>query len=135
MTPEAEASLARARIDLDEARMIAALPLARAAARSAYYAAFHAAEAFIVDRSGKIAKTHRGVHSEFARLIKDRAKDDRRLGRVLPDGYRYKELADYSVDPDAVITDRDAAEMIEAATRFVARVAELLAAPPSAGRP
>ena len=88
MTPEAEASLARARIDLDEARMIAALPLARAAARSAYYAAFHAAEAFIVGRTGKIAKTHRGVHSEFARLIKDRAKDDRRLGRVLADGYR-----------------------------------------------
>jgi len=135
VTPEAEASLARARIDLDEARMIAALPLARAAARSAYYAAFHAAEAFIVDRTGKIAKTHRGVHSEFARLIKDRAKDDRRLGRVLPDGYRYKELADYSVDPDAVITDGDAAEMIEGATRFVARVAELLAASPSAGRP
>ncbi len=94
MTPEAEASLIRARRDLDEARMVAALPLARAAARSAYYAAFHAAEAFIVDRSGKIAKTHRGVHSEFARLIKDRAEDDRRLGRTLLDGYRYKELAD-----------------------------------------
>lgn len=135
MTPEAEASLARARIDLDEARMIAALPLARAAARSAYYAAFHAAEAFIVDRTGKIAKTHRGVHSEFARLIKDRVEDDRSLGRTLPDGYRYKELADYSVDPDAVITDRDAAEMIEAATRFVARVTELLTAPPATGRP
>jgi uncharacterized protein (UPF0332 family) len=94
VTPEAEASLIRARRDLDEARMVAALPLARAAARSAYYAAFHAAEAFIVDRSGKIAKTHRGVHSEFARLIKDRAEDDRRLGRTLLDGYRYKELAD-----------------------------------------
>jgi len=53
----------------------------------------------------------------------------------LADGYRYKELADYSVDPEAVITDRDAAEMIDAAARFVARVAELLAAPPSAGRP
>jgi len=94
VTPEPEASLIRARRDLDEARMVAALPLARAAARSAYYAAFHAAEAFIVDRSGKIAKTHRGVHSEFARLIKDRAEDDRRLGRTLLDGYRYKELAD-----------------------------------------
>lgn len=135
MTPEAEASLVRARRDLDEARMVAALPLARAAARSAYYAAFHASEAFIVDRTGRIAKTHRGVHSEFARLIKDRAEDDRRLGRTLPDGYRYKELADYSVDPDAVITDRDAAEMIDAATRFVVRVTELLTAPPATGRP
>jgi len=68
VTPEA--SLVRAGRDLDEARMIAALSLARAAARSAYYAAFHAAEAFIVDRTGKIAKAHRGVHSEFARLIR-----------------------------------------------------------------
>jgi len=97
--------------------------------------AFHAADAFIVDRTGNIAKTHRGVHSEFARLIKDRAEDDRRLGRVLADGYRYKELAGYSADSEAVITDRDAAGMIDAAPRFVARVAELLAASPSAGRP
>jgi len=74
VTPEAEASLVRAGRDIDEARMVAALPLARAAARSAYYAAFHAAEAFIVGRTGKIAKTHRGVHSEFAPLIKDRAE-------------------------------------------------------------
>jgi uncharacterized protein (UPF0332 family) len=48
MTPEAGDYLEKARDHLDEARKIAAIGLAKAAARSAYYAAFHAAQAFIV---------------------------------------------------------------------------------------
>jgi hypothetical protein len=38
---------------LIDARQIATLVLAKVAARSAYYAAFHAAEAFIVERTSK----------------------------------------------------------------------------------
>ena len=45
MTPEASDYLRKAREDLGDARKIAAINLARAAARLAYYAAFHAAEA------------------------------------------------------------------------------------------
>jgi len=55
------------------------------------------------------------------------------LGQTLDKGYGYKDLADYGTGKDRVVTDRDAAEMIDAATRFVACVAELLALPPSAG--
>jgi uncharacterized protein (UPF0332 family) len=71
MTPEAKNYLDKASDDLADARKIAALPLPKVAARTAYYAMFHAAEAFIVERTGKIAKTHSGVRSEFARLLKD----------------------------------------------------------------
>ena len=131
MTPQAEASLVRARRDIDEARLIASLGLHGQAARSAYYAAFHAAEALIVERTGRIAKTHRGVHATFSRVTMDGDPGDRELWRTLPDAYRYKELADYSIDPDAIVRDTAAATLIDDATRFVARVAEMLALPPS----
>ena len=49
MTPEAADYLNKARDDLNDARKIAAIGLAKVAARIAYYAAFHAAEAFIVE--------------------------------------------------------------------------------------
>ena len=49
MTPEAAAYLDKARSDLDDAKEIEAIQLAQVAARSAYYAAFHAAEAFILN--------------------------------------------------------------------------------------
>ena len=57
MTPEAKDYLDKARDDLEDARKIAAIHLAKVAARSAYYVAFHAAEALIIERTGKIAKT------------------------------------------------------------------------------
>ena len=37
----------------------------RQAARLAYYAQFHAAQALIFERTGKISKTHKGVGSQF----------------------------------------------------------------------
>ena len=45
MTPEAAQFLKKSRDDLNDARKIASIGLAHVAARSAYYAAFHAAEA------------------------------------------------------------------------------------------
>ena len=77
MTPDTERSLARARLDLDDARRVAAVPIARFAARAAHSAAFHATEAYIVARTGKIAKTHSGVRSESQRLIKAELDDPR----------------------------------------------------------
>jgi uncharacterized protein (UPF0332 family) len=53
--------------------------LPHVAAREAYLAVFHAAEAYIFEQTGKVAKTHRGVRSEFARL----AKAEQRIGRDL----------------------------------------------------
>jgi uncharacterized protein (UPF0332 family) len=49
----------------------------RIAGREAYLAAFHAAEALLYERTAKIAKTHRGLRAEFARLSKDEPCIDR----------------------------------------------------------
>ena len=126
MTPDAEQSLSRARADLDDARKIATFPIARFAARAAYSAAFYAAEAYIVARTGKIAKTHSGVRSEFNRLIQDEVGDSRELRRVLKDGYHFKEMADYWTDSEKSISDQDAAAMIAAPQHFVDRISALL---------
>ncbi len=79
MRSEALAYLTKARQSLNEARIVLANDLAGAAGRAAYLAAFHAAQAYIFDITGKASKTHTGLRSEFARL----AKDDTRLDRPL----------------------------------------------------
>jgi uncharacterized protein (UPF0332 family) len=77
--PEAEDYLDKAREDFDDARKIIEIPLPKVAARTAYYAAFRAAEAFIIVRTGKVAKTHSGVRAEFARLLHHAPKTAREL--------------------------------------------------------
>jgi hypothetical protein len=47
--------LAKARATLADAQQIATLPLPHVAAREAYYAPFHAAEAYIFEHTGKVA--------------------------------------------------------------------------------
>lgn len=54
--PEADRYLAKAHESLGEARQIIQIGLAAAAARSAYYAAFHAAEAYIFAKTGRVGK-------------------------------------------------------------------------------
>lgn len=97
MTPEAEDYLDKARSDLDDARKIMTIQLAKVAARSAYYAAFHAAEAFIIERTGKVAKTHSGVRTELARLLKDAYVGQRFFLTFLAQAYKYKEIGDYGL--------------------------------------
>jgi HEPN domain-containing protein len=69
--PETEAYLEKARQCLSNAHANLGIKLANDAGRNAYLAVFHAAQALIFERTGKVAKTHRGVQSEFARLAKD----------------------------------------------------------------
>lgn len=126
MTPEAADYLAKAREDLGEALQIIRIGLAKVAARSAYYAAFHAAEALIFDRTGKVVKTHKGVRTEFARLTKDDPHVPRAMMAFLADGYRYKEIGDYSVNPDEVVTMANAETAITSATAFLDCVAAIL---------
>ena len=63
MKPETELYLDKARQVLSEARAVAGINLAEAAGRAAYLAAFHAAQALIFERIGKVPKTHHGVHT------------------------------------------------------------------------
>ncbi len=126
MTPEAANYLDKARNDLEDARKIAMIGLARVAARCAYYAAFHASEAFIVENTGKIAKTHSGVRAEFARLAKETPEIDKSFPKFLAKSYLYKEISDYGVGPDADVTMADGTDAITNATRFVDAMTALL---------
>jgi uncharacterized protein (UPF0332 family) len=126
VTPKAEGYLSKARGDLDDARKIADIHLGKVAARSAYYyAALHAAEALIIEHTGKVVKTHSGVRSELARLLKN-APADRALATFLAQAYKYKEIGDYGVGARATVTDEEAREAIAGAARFIDRIAILL---------
>ena len=119
MTPEAKYYLIKARDDLKDARKIVAIGLSTVAARTAYYAAFHAAEAFIIDRTGKVVKTHSGVRSEFARLAKDTPGIDLKFTIFLAKAYMYKEIGDYGVGLDAGVSLDAAHDAIVMAEQFI----------------
>jgi uncharacterized protein (UPF0332 family) len=127
--PESADYLNKARECLDGAKRIAELmPLNHIAAREAYLAVYHAAEAYIFDQTGKIAKTHRGMRSEFSRLAKNEPHIDRKFLTFLAEAYEYKSVADYSVGPTASpITKEDAKAAIDTAAQFIECVTLLLA--------
>jgi uncharacterized protein (UPF0332 family) len=119
--------LAKARATLADAQQIATLPLPHVAAREAYYAAFHAAEAYIFEQTGKVATTHRGVRSEFGRLARREPRIDREFTRFLATAYQLKATADYGIGPSvAPITADQAAAAITTAGRFIDTITQLL---------
>ena len=71
MTPEASDHLAKARDYLSKARsLLDVMHYSDEAARAAYLAGFHAAQALVFERTTRIAKTHSGLRAAFARLAK-----------------------------------------------------------------
>ena len=93
MKPETSAYLDKARYALNEARAVASIELAEAAGRAAYLAAFHAAQVLIFERSGKVPKTHHGVHAQFSRLASDEPSIGIELPRLLSRAYDFKAVA------------------------------------------
>jgi uncharacterized protein (UPF0332 family) len=81
VTPEAAEHLDKARQFVNRARIILSAGVAEDAARDAYLAAFHAAQALISERTSRRVKTHKGVHVQFARLTKDEVRFDLELRR------------------------------------------------------
>jgi uncharacterized protein (UPF0332 family) len=128
LTPEAAGYLDKARQCLGYARINLDVKLGNDAGRNAYLAAFHAAQALIFERSGKVAKTHRGVHAEFNRLVKGEMRIGRELQRFLPRAYNLKTVADYEMGAESVVPLERAATAVEGAGRFVESIAELCSA-------
>src|SRR5581483_1559754 len=126
MTEPTAAYLDKARQALKEARAVADIGLPEAAGRAAYLAAYHAAQAFISARTGKISKTHGGVRSEFARLAKGDPQVDRAFPTFLAQAYNLKSIADYAIGIDAHVSPAEADEAIRDATRFVELISSLL---------
>lgn len=93
MTPEASGYLSKARQCLGYARINIGVGLGNDAGRNADLCAFHAAQAFIFERTGKVAKSHQGVHTEFNRLAKDEPRINLDVRRFLPQAYNLKAVA------------------------------------------
>jgi uncharacterized protein (UPF0332 family) len=99
--------LAKAHATLAGAQQIATLPLPHIAAREAYLAVFHAAEAYIFEHTGKVAKTHCGVRSEFARLAKAKAMSDTNMDMPFFDKMATKLLASELILNSLILKDLD----------------------------
>jgi len=125
MKEETSRYLDKANTCLSNAQSMLAINLSNDAARSGYLAAFHAAQSFIFERTGKIAKTHQGVQREFHRLAMDEPRIDRRFPKFLSYAYNLKAVADYETGPDSDIPIERSKDAIETAGRFIACIAEL----------
>ncbi len=134
MTPEAARYLDKARQCLADASLYRTL-VPRIAAREAYLAAFHAAEALVSDRTGKSAKTHRGLRAQFAHIARDEPRIGQPLTEFLAQAYELKSISDYGTGPEAIITAVTANAAVDTAERFVACVADFLGDPTPPGQP
>ncbi len=99
------------------------------AGRAAYLAAFHAAEALIFERDGRALKTHRGVQSEFSRLIKDDPSVPADIRGFLSRSYAFKTIADYDPHTTVPPTTDEVQAALETAGRFVEELVRLTALP------
>jgi uncharacterized protein (UPF0332 family) len=125
MMPEAQLHLDKARDHLIKAQD-ALEKHPDEAGRCASLAAFHSAQAMISERTGRVAKTPAGAHSQFNLLAKNEPRIDGEMRRFLSDAFDLKATADYELGPDAVVSTEEAEAAIAAATRFVDRIAEIL---------
>ena len=119
MTPEASRFFRKARKCLHNGKTMLGVNLNDDAGRSAYLAAFHAAQALIFEDAGKVLKTHKGVQTEFYRLTKDDVRLAPNLRAFLSQAYNLKAIADYEEGPETEIYPERAAMAIETATLFV----------------
>lgn len=126
MTPEAALYLAAADEALSDARRILSVDIPRQAARLAYYAQFHAAQALIFERTGKIAKTHKGVDRQFHKVARTEPLMPDDLKGTLASSYYYKDVADYQTGPTSSVTQAQARSAIVIADRFVTAIRQSL---------
>ena len=83
-------------------------------------ACFHAAQAIIFERQGRLLKTHKGVHTEFHRVMKAEPGTDPELVTFLPRAYNFKAQTDYGFEADSQPPSAEQAKSaLETATRFV----------------
>ena len=95
---------------------------------------FHAGQAVIFERTGKVAKTHRGVQHEFLRVTKDDPcfTPDQRI--FLSQAYNFKAVADYETGP-AELSPEQATAALEKGRGFVDAVRGVLTPPKPAWLP
>jgi uncharacterized protein (UPF0332 family) len=125
VTPEAAAYIGKARECLAKADgMLDRWP--DEAGREAYLAGLHAAQALIIENTGTIVKTHRGVQRELSRLTKHAPNIDPALRAFLGRTYSLKTIADYETGPGPKVSREMASDAIVVGKRFVVWMIELL---------
>ena len=125
MKPETEKKLAKARQLLDDGHKSMTVDLFDQAARLGYLVQYHSAQAAIFETTGKVAKTHKGVHRLFHKMALDHPQLDVTLAATLTSAYVFKELADYDTDR-APATKDDAEKSLANAEILLKRVVLLL---------
>ncbi len=126
MKPETRRYLDTAERFLMKAQAILSIDLADEAGRTAYYAAFHAAQALIYERTGQESKTHRGVRGQFLLITQNDDRISDPIRRFLGDGYELKSIADYGTDPSLTVSKEEAEHSLSTASAFVACIRGLL---------
>lgn len=127
MTPETELIIQKARSHLKRGQVMLGTELYDDAGRAAYLAAFHAAEALIFERTGKVVRTHRGVQSEFLRLTKDDPSFTPEQRIFLSQAYNFKSVADYDTGPEVELSAEKASTALTNARALVNAVDRALA--------
>jgi uncharacterized protein (UPF0332 family) len=130
VTPEAGRFLQNADDHLERGQTMLDAGLNYDAGRAAYLAAFHAAQAIIFERTGKVVKTHKGVNIEFLRLTKDDPAFTPDQRGFLSRAYDFKAVADYDTGPIAEVSSKEAIDAMEVARNFVATVRRVLTPQP-----
>jgi len=95
----------------------------RTAADRAYYAMFHAASAALYQR-GIIAKSHKGLISQFSKEYIKPGLIDPELSRSLRQGFSLRQASDYELY--AIIEEEQVEELVVRAQEFVAHLKKLL---------
>lgn len=126
MKPQTEAFFEKANELLSQTETMLGVGLTDAAGRTAYLAGFHAAQGFLFEQEDKVFKTHKGVQTEFNRVVKDDPRFDLTLRIFLGKTYNLKAIADYETGPGATVSAAQATEALAAARVFVAHLANLL---------
>lgn len=113
--------LSRAGDELRAARLLAVGDLPAQAVARAYYAAFYAAEAALLD-VGETRSKHSGVIAAFIQVVVRQKGCDETAGRLLRDLFQRRAQADYTTDPvpadEATRAIADAEAVITAIVRW-----------------
>ncbi|HTC12433.1 MAG TPA: HEPN domain-containing protein [Acetobacteraceae bacterium] len=135
MKPEAAEFLGHARRMLERAPRTLRVSLFEDAGRTAYMAAFHAAQALIFEREDRVMKTHHGVRSEFHRITRGvpgiDAGIDPNLPAFLSRAYRMKTAADYELGGDMQPSPEEVIITLDAASQFVVAITNAISTPTS----
>ena len=89
------------------------------AGRLAYSSGHQTAIGWIFQQTGRVAKTHGGAHSEFARLIKDDVRFGLAERQFLGQTYEFKQAADYAIGAASIVSEAEAVQAIAGATNFL----------------